>query len=199
MMATPAFAFFMDFEEGLGNDGTNIVGVPGVTFTDSAGLPWIYSDVTTGNYNAHSVNTGQSWGTGAYNMYDYVVAWLGTTGDWGRIDFVDQNGTWFQTGVSTYSNVWLEAYNSSGTLIDWAMATNNLYGPDMTFLRVDAPSGQFISYVKIHDTGNYWIVDNMTGDMGGGTPPPPIPEPATLSLLGLGLTGMLVRRFRKSA
>jgi len=186
-MTSSSWAFFMNFEEGLGNDGGQIVGIPGVTFTNSAGLPWIYGDITTNGYNTHSVNTG--YGSGSYKMYDYVFAWLGTSGNWGRIDFNDQNGTWFQTGVSTNTNFWVEAYDASNNLIASDSTGGNTGDADMAWLRVDAPTGQKISYVKLHDSGNYWEVDNMSGDMAGGTQP--VPEPGTLLLLGFGLVGLV--------
>lgn len=195
-MASVSGAFYMNFEEGLGNDGGNIVGIPGVTFTNSADLPWVYADITTGNYNVTSVDTGATYGTARYNMYGDVAAWLGTSGSWGRIDFDDMNGTWFQTGVSTATDFWLEAYDASDNLLDTATT-----GPctqwegctDMVWLRVDAPSGTNIAYVILHDTGNYWEVDEMTGDMAGGVP---VPEPATLFLLGAGLLGIGAARKR---
>ena len=100
-VTTPAFAFFMDFEDGLGNDGGVIAGIAGISFTTSAGLNWLYADAATGSYNVTSVDTGNSWGTGRYNMYGDVFAWLGTTGDWGRVDFDDETGTWFEINVSS--------------------------------------------------------------------------------------------------
>ncbi len=190
ILAGSASAFFMNFEEGLGNDGGQIVGIPGVTFTNSAGLNWRYCDITTGGYNVTSVNKGVSYGTGYYNMYDYVCAWLGTSGNWGRIDFDDQNGTWFQTGVSSYSNFSVEAYDAADNLLDSASTgpcTRQQGYTDMVWLRVDAPVGQNISYVIVHDSGNYWEVDNMTGDMAGGT----VPLPSSLVLLASGMIILL--------
>jgi hypothetical protein len=192
-LAGSASAFYMNFEEGLGKDGQPITGIPGVTFTTSEDLPWVYGDATTGSWNVKSIDTGQSWGTGSYQMYGYVFAWLGPSGSWGRINFDDQNGTWFQTGVTSLSDFYLEAYNSSGTLIDTAiLAAGNTNGSDMAWLRVQAPSGQYISYVIMHDSGNYWLADNMTGDMFGGVPLPP-----SVWLLGSGLLGLGAYRWRK--
>jgi len=190
-MTSSSWAFYMDFEEGLGNDGANIVGIPGVTFTTSAGLPWVYGDSNTGSYNTHSVDLNLWFGS--YNHYGYVFAWLGVSGNWGRIDFTDQNGTWFQTGVCSASTFTADAYDDTDNIIDTAtLPSGNLGWPnvtDMAWLRVDAPVGKTISYIIMHDSGNYWEVDNMTGDMAGGTQP--IPEPGTLLLLGAGLVGLV--------
>jgi uncharacterized repeat protein (TIGR01451 family) len=61
----------------------------------------------------------------------------------------------------------LTAYNLNNDEIDSAVGPANLRyangndsGPGT--VRVEAPSGQLISYVTIHDSGNYWIVDNIT-------------------------------------
>ncbi len=200
LMSMPAFAFLMNFEEGLGNDGGLIVGIPGVTFTTGPGNEtWTYADVSTGGYNAHSVDLNLEWGSGQYNMYGYVSAWTGIVGAVGRIDFDDTNGTWFQTGVSSLGNFYLDAYDAGGNLLDTDMSPSSLRYTDgyldMAWLRVDAPGGSTIAYVLMHDTGNFWEVDNMSGDMAGGKEI--IPEPGTLSLLALGLAGMAVRRFRR--
>jgi hypothetical protein len=185
-LAGPAAAFYMNFEEGFGNDGGNIVGVPGVTFTDSGGLSWVYGDSNSGNWNTYSIDLNMGWGTQNYHHYGYVFGFLGVTGDWGRIDFDDQNGTWFQVGYCSNSTFYLEAYDASDNLIDTAVGAANLRS--FGYLRVDAPTGTNIAYVKVHDAGNYWLVDELTGDMEGGFEP--VPEPGTMLLVGSGLVGL---------
>jgi hypothetical protein len=51
----------------------------------------------------------------------------------------------------------------------------------------------------MHDSGNYWIVDEMTGDMAGGMPV--VPEPTTMvtgALLLLPLGASVLRKLRKN-
>ena len=64
----------------------------------------------------------------------------------------------------------------------------------MGFLQVNAGGGLFIDYVVLRDTGNRWLVDDMSGDA-----TIPTPEPATLAFLGFGLVGLagLRKKFKK--
>ena len=72
-------------------------------------------------------------------------------------------------------------------------------------LRVDAPTGEYISYIIVHDSGNYWEIDNIAGDMyvegyggsGSGSSNESIPEPASVLLLGLGVMALALRQSHK--
>jgi hypothetical protein len=158
----------ISFEEFFGLDQSPIgTFYPGIRFeAASSGQDWIASDVTTGIYNASSWPTGQSWGTGEYWMYDYVSAWTGIPGDDGKISF-DQGAKFVELGYSAYSTFSIRAYDSSGNLLDsnsgppnLRYTNNNPNGPGT--LRVDWNGTVPISYILIGDSGNYWLVDNIS-------------------------------------
>jgi len=159
--------FEMTFEEFLGNDGAEIgTFYPGVRFEAmSTGEDWIVSDVTTGDYNASSWPSGQSWNEGWYWIYDFVSAWTGVVGDGGKISF-DQYVTYVEIGYCCNSQLSVTAYDAQDNPIDSATGpanrrytNNNESGPGL--IRVETPSGNYIKYIIIHDTGNYWVVDNI--------------------------------------
>ncbi len=147
---------FINFEEGI--DQIEIEStIPSLQFTTTGGLNWQYADARTGQYNVYP--------DGQYAINGNVIAWLGVNGDSGRIDFLGGGATYCSVLVSTYSGVVLEAYNSEDELIETSgWAQNNLDTGTFTRLTVDAPEGETISYILIHDTGNYWIMDDLCTD-----------------------------------
>ncbi|MDI6809919.1 MAG: hypothetical protein QME66_13280 [Candidatus Eisenbacteria bacterium] len=168
-------AFFINFEEGFGKNGQAIGGdYVGIYFTNSNGLDWLYGDSNTGSYNTYSVNLGMGWNTANYNHYDYCWAWLGTTGNWGRIDFEEQDGTYLQVAYCSGTALYLEAYDANDNLLDMDSGPANRRvdegALDMGMLRVDAPPDLLIAYVKVYDTGNYFLLDHLVGDFSGVTP-----------------------------
>jgi len=160
----PSYSFFVDFEAGIGKDREVVKDYPGLRFKTTDNFDWLYCDITTGHYNAHSVDLGLTYGSGAYNIYGKVSTWLGPSQGRGIIEFSKKDGTWFRIGYSSATNFYLEAYDEFNNLIASSMGEPNLYTSDMNFLKVDAPPGKTISYVMVHDSGNLWTIDNISGD-----------------------------------
>lgn len=150
--------FFMDFEAGI--EGIEIEStIPSLKFTTTSGLNWAYGDIRTGSYNVYP------YGGQAYETRGNFFAWLGVSGDAGRIDFPGGGATYFSVLVSTSSGLVLDAYNSEDVLIATSgRADSNINTRTFTRLTVDAPAGDYISYVIIHDTGNYWLIDEICTD-----------------------------------
>lgn len=154
---------FIDFEEGV--DGEVVAStVPGVSFTTTMGLDWIYADIRTGSYNARSL-TDPSVNYGNYVVNGYFCAWLGVSGDQGRIDFTEGPASYFSALFSTNSGVTVDAYDSDDNLIATSGWADGNYGT-YTFTRctIEAPG---IAYVIVHDTGNYWEIDDIVTDAPG--------------------------------
>ncbi len=199
----------LTMEEFVGSDGASLGSFyTGITFSAGpSAQDWIAADITTGSYNASSWPSGTSYGTGQYWIYDNASAWTGIVGSDGRIDFDNQDATFFETGYSAFSSgggtaLYLDAYRADGTLIDSDSGASNLRYADSNgsgpgTLRVDWNGVDPIAWVMIHDTGNFWTIDNMTTDASGiatASAPIPVPGAALLGALGLGMVGCVRRR-----
>jgi hypothetical protein len=142
---------FMDFEDG--RDAVPISStIPGMYFTTTMGYNWIYGDIRTGNYNVYP------YGSRAYECHGNIFAWLGPNQGAGRIDFTGSTARKISMLTSNSYGLYLDAYNSDGVLVDSDYAPGNTNTRTMAELTVEAPS---ISYVIVHDTGNYWLIDDL--------------------------------------
>jgi hypothetical protein len=157
---------FIDFEEGT--DGAVIASsLPGVRFTTTQGYDWVYGDVRTGSYNARSL-TDPSVNYGNYVVNGYFFAWLGPNMGQGRIDFTMGTASYFSVLASTYSGICLDAYDSAGNFLATSgWASGNLYTYTFTRLTIQTPG---MAYIIVHDTGNYWEIDDLVTDAPGVPP-----------------------------
>ena len=200
MNATPAKAIVMTFEEFLGSNGVPLsTFYSGVTFTHAGSAQeWVAGDATTGLYNVKSSPSGQEWGGAWFWMNDYVFAWTEVSGYDGKIIFDNADATFVQLNYSSSSTLNLDAYDASNILLDSVSGPANLHPPNDIgpgTLLVNAPLGQYISYVLVYDTGNQWCIDNVSTDATG-IIITPIPAPGAILLgsIGVGLVGWLRRR-----
>lgn len=142
---------FMDFEDGV--DGMPIRStIPGMTFTTTMGYDWVYGDIRTGRYNVYP------YGHAGYECNGNFFAWLGPYQGLGRIDFTGATARTVSTLTSTQYGTYLEAYDSDGNLLASDYAGPNTFTRTMTEITVSASS---IAYVIVHDTGNYWLIDDL--------------------------------------
>ena len=198
----------MTFEEFLGHDATPIsTFYSGVTFQSGhGGSDWVARDAATGNYNVSSWPSGTVLGGGGqYWNCGFVAATtaLDYTGNDGVVGFNNGDATYVELGYSSGNTLYLEAYDTSNALLDSASGPANLRylngnenGPGT--LRVDAPAGQYISYVYLHDTGNFWCADNIRTDASGIVINNPIPAPGAILLGSIGVSVVTWLRRRRT-
>ena len=193
LASAPANAqFFLNFENGV--EGNQVVDIAGVSFQDFNGFPSLYGDSRTGNYNTTSDDLG--YGTGNFHHNGNFFVWAGpqATAQGMIVDFTENDGTWFTTGYSASSTFYVDVYHTDGTFVTFSGGAN--LNQPMGFIAATADAGKFIDYVVLHDTGNQWLVDDMSGD--ASRVGEPVPEPATLLLVGGGLLGMAARRRKRN-
>lgn len=150
--------FFLNFEAGI--DEIEIEStIPSMQFASTGALNWKYGDIRTEKYNVYP------YGAAVYETNGNFFAWLGTLGDQGRIDFLGGGATYSTVLVSTGSGLILDAYDSNNTLIaSSGWADPNTFTRTFTRLTVEAPVGKTIAYLLIHDTGNFWLIDDLCTD-----------------------------------
>jgi hypothetical protein len=186
----------MTFEEFVGSDGAPIgTFYTGVEFqTLSPGLSdWVGRDHSTGNYNTYSEDLGT--GGGAYHIRGngFATTALDSTGNGGKIVFDNADATYVELLYAASNGLYLEAYAANDSLIDSDWGSGNLSSA-MGALRVDWDGVNDIAYVLVHDTGNYWLVDNISTDASGIGGVAPLPGAVLLGALGLGTAGWRLRR-----
>ena len=142
----------MDFEDGVDEDPIRST-IPGMAFTTTEGFDWVYGDQQNSIYNVQPAPDT----SGPYASNQDFFAWLGPNQGQGRIDFTDATFKTVGFSYSSESTTYLEAYDAGGTLVDEASAAGNLGTGQLGRLQVQGD----IAYVIVHDTGNFWLIDDL--------------------------------------
>ncbi len=183
----------MDFEGIPGDVQAVNTFYTGVTFgSSSTGSPLVTRRASTGLYNVSSTN-GNTYGSGEYWIHGDVgvTSALDASGNDGKISFDNQDATFVNLNYCCSSTFFLEAYRADGTMIDSTSGPANLRftngnGAGPGALGVSWNGTDHIAWVIVHDTGNFWVIDNVVTDASDITPAPGVG--ATL-LGGLMLAG----------
>jgi hypothetical protein len=169
----------------------------GLTVVDFECVPDTYYALG-GHQNLDGYYPGLNFGPGAY-IFDRAIygyndsdfpphsgdAVIGT--DFGvpyiQVDFVGFTATYVEAWYTSAYTFYLEAYDASNNLIAMSTGPSNI-GTN-SLISVSIPN---IAYVKFHDSGNMFSVDDFAYE--------PIPAPGAILLggIGAGLVGWLRRR-----
>ena len=103
--------------------------------------------------------------------------------------YFDTDTDYVSLWYTAYSNLTLEAYDRNGSLLASSIGAFNYGTNSMLELSIAG-----ISRVAIHDSGNFYTIDDFSFNKTVG-----VPEPAGFALLGLGLLGLFMQRKLLSA
>ncbi len=105
---------------------------------------------------------------------------------------VDNVSLWY----TSYSTFVIDAYDAFNNLIATSSGGSN-YGTN-SLISVSSSSSN-IKWIKMHDSGNYFTIDDFQAPFVSGEPTNGVPEPTTMLLLCLGLVGLVGvrRKFQK--
>lgn len=157
----------VDFE---GGQDRAPVRVSGATFTNDNGGDWLYGDVRTRKYNApYPQSCADRPGGLATPRCDYaasgnIFVWSGFIGRSSRITFTDRSASFFQTEVSTGTDLTFIALGGDGNAVDAAVVPANNGTGRLDRVRLEAPSGSSIASIVITGQANFWLLDAITSD-----------------------------------
>lgn len=125
-------------------------------------------------------------------MYPHSGTWynVNVEADSIYVDFVG-SATWTTT---SFNGLVVDSLNdSTGNALQGVSITTNLLGWDISRLTFDQDTANFNWNGLSFTADSYFLAELDFGDSGNA----PVPEPATMLLLGTGLTGLVGTRIRR--
>ena len=148
---------FENFNEGV---NLSLGTIAGMHFETTNGYTWLVGDFNSHNYNGKYPN-------GGYTSDGTHWAWLGIYQGAGKISFVKGPASYISLLTSNATPVSLDAYDSNNNVIATAgPAPSNYNTGNMEELKIFRANPD-IAYVKVHDTGNYFLIDDVCTDAPG--------------------------------
>lgn len=182
VFAAPASADFIDFESdasGSQANGFSSVDSGLVTFSDSSGAELVLDDYGTQG-DGQSLFIGSD--DASYLIMDFSVLVNNLSLDFGNDDPFYSNA-----GDTAELRLFLGATQVGFSSV--IMNRDDIMNQSIGFSGVDFDRAEF--FYNVTTSGLIEIVDNINFDASTGQPP--VPEPATMTLLGLGLAGLAAR------
>ena len=173
VFVAPAHGFFLNFEEGVGNDmGLVFLNYQGIQFAPNGptGDPWFYGDATAlPPWDVSSWPTGLQWGTGEFWDNDYAFVLAASSS---KIAFTNQDATFVRFNYATSTGLNVTIRNPADAVIgstsvgpNLRYTNSNANGPGTIVLT--APAGETIASVEIAEAVPVtytWIIDNFMTD-----------------------------------
>jgi hypothetical protein len=164
---------------------------PGLAFSTLLGDDVYFADINSGWYSVTSDN-GKTYEDGNYFVSGDVAAYIQDLSDAAKIAFPYGTATYFTVGYSSEFPFNLEAYDGSNNLLASASGSANTKdqgGTSLSYLTVSHPN---IAYVVLHDSGGYWMMDNLSTDA-------LVPEPASAMIFAIGVAGLILGRRKRAS
>ena len=136
----------IDFEDGTRSYETVESPYDDVNFDMNS--DWIYAGKDLSGIN-----------NGAYIVNGDFGAWCGVYNDGGKITF-DSGINHVSLLTSTNSGIEIDAYDRDGNLIANSGRSGSNTGTG-TFDRLSIDSNSLIYHIIVHDSGNYWLIDDL--------------------------------------
>ncbi len=179
---TSVFAEVIDFEDVISEPGGKIVDpYKGFNWSNDKDLYVLDGS----SYNGSGYHTLDPDGIVAFNGYGYDPVVINRA-DGSLFDFIGADFTGAWNSADIHVEGWV-----GNTLID-----SVIMGIDINFVTNIVANFSNIEFLKIYSVGSddQWCIDNFEYETGNTAP---VPEPATMILFGIGITGLIGIHFKR--